>query len=68
MNLSPKKKAETPRIYCLVNLETHIVLKREDKVPLRVATLNSLLSRQKSPLTWIVAAALPPDYEERGKS
>lgn len=68
MNSRSSKKAEKPRPYCLVNLESHVVLKREDKVPHSVATLNSVLSRQKSTLTWIAAEFLPADYSSRAKS
>lgn len=68
MKNSSKKNPEPRQIYCLVNLDTHIILKREASEPLRVATLNSVLSRQLKPFHWIVSSALPSDYTERAKS
>jgi hypothetical protein len=66
MNSSSKKSSEIRRTYCLVNLSTRTILKHEDKFPLAVATLNSVLNRQHSDFTWISAESMPPDYSSRG--
>jgi hypothetical protein len=68
MQNSSKKNPEPCKEYCLVDLNTHVILKREVSTPRRIATLNSVLSRQLKQFEWIVSSALPFDYSERAES